>query len=256
MAGILPSAVASPQQLYQGSPGVASLSSALSLSTDSATSSSLAATTYYVQCDYTADAGRTTTGGSQASIAVGTAGEDILTSVSISPSNITGVGVYVGTASNPALLGTISVDGSTITYSGGVTSGLSATVSGGTMSITISAPAGSSGAAAQTSNTTKTKLFSAPSNDTSVPSPVATATVANLWLTNVTGSSASVSLWMVPSGGTPAEPLALMVDTPISANDAKIFGGLGLQVPADATVWGAASPAKSVTFHISGAVIQ
>lgn len=123
--------------------------SALSLSA-SGSGSSLPAGTIYVQCDYTNARGRTTTGSSQASITV-TAGQKITTTITL-PTNATGVGIYVGTASNPKLLGTISNTGQ-ITYSGSATSGLSAIVSGNTITVTISALASASGASALTTST-------------------------------------------------------------------------------------------------------
>jgi hypothetical protein len=121
----------------------------LSLSA-SGSGSSLPAGTIYVQCDYTNAKGRTTTGNSQASISV-TAGQKITTTVTLPP-YATGVGIYVGTSSNPLLLGTISSSGQ-ITYSGTATTGLSATVSGNTITVTISALASASGAAALTTST-------------------------------------------------------------------------------------------------------
>lgn len=129
--------------------GVSSPVSALSLAA-SGSGSSLTATTYYVQFDYSNSAGRTTTGNSQSSIAV-TAGQNIQTTIAI-PSNATGIGIYIGTASNPVLLGTIS-SGGTITYSGTATSGLSVTFSGNVANITISAPASATGSAALTTST-------------------------------------------------------------------------------------------------------
>ena len=115
-------------------------------------SSSLTATTYYVAQAQTNANGSTTIGDSLASIAVSTAGNVITTSVELEP-GATGVNIYVGTTNTPLELGNISSSG-TITYSGGLSSGLAVTVSGTSLAITISAPASSTGAATPTANTT------------------------------------------------------------------------------------------------------
>jgi hypothetical protein len=129
--------------------GVADPASPLILSA-SGSGSSLPAGTIYVAFDFTNAVGRTTKGNSQASISV-TSGQNITTSITL-PLNANGVGIYVGTTSTPLLLGTISSTGQ-ITYSGGRSSGLSVTVSGQTLNITISNVASGTGAAPQSSNT-------------------------------------------------------------------------------------------------------
>lgn len=138
-------------KILLANPAIANPGAALTLSQASG-SSALTATTYYVAQTQTNANGSTTVGASQASIAVSTAGNVITTSVTLEP-GATGVGIYVGTASGPLLLGTISSTG-VIAYSGGATSGLAVTVSGSTLSITISAAATSTGSAEPTSNTT------------------------------------------------------------------------------------------------------
>jgi hypothetical protein len=126
----------------------------------SGSGSSLSAATYYVAYDFRTSIGQTKVGG-QSSITV-TAGQNITTTITV-PQLATSVGIYVGTSSNPLLLGTISNAATpVITYSGGLSSGLSATVTntaanGGTrtISITISAPASGTGASGASSNTTQ-----------------------------------------------------------------------------------------------------
>ncbi len=157
-AGAIPGATFQAQRsgvlrfgVLLANPAVANPGAALTLS-QAAGSSALTATTYYVAQAQTNANGSTTTGSSQASIAVTTAGNVITTSITLE-AGATGVGVYVGTASDPLLLGTVSSTG-TIAYSGGATSGLAVTVNGSTLDITISAAATSTGSAAPTSNTT------------------------------------------------------------------------------------------------------
>lgn len=274
-----PAAVGTPQLLFPQSGsapvGLPNPWTALSLAV-SGSGSALSATTYYVQVDYTGTTGRSTPGSSQASVAVGTAGEDITTSV-ILPLGCTGVGVYVGTASNPLLLGTIGVSYSsgawsvgTITYSGGATSGLAATVSGNTLSITISAAATSTGAAARTVNDATTLLYTAPANDTNVPAPAATTYLANIWVTNGdTANSHTVSLWVSPPSptSTPGPQFALLYRTPIQAGDAVPDSVAAVYLPAGWLVLGAqdggtitlpngTSGVLPIGVILSGAVVQ
>lgn len=85
------------------------------------------------------------------SITISTAGNVITTSVTLDPA-ATAIGLAVDTASTPLELAQIAADG-TITYSGSATSGLSVTVNGSTLDLTISAIQ-SGGASEPTANTT------------------------------------------------------------------------------------------------------
>ncbi len=138
-------------QFILANPAVANPSSALILA-QAAGSSALTATTYYVAQAQTNANGSTTVGNSQASLAVTTAGNNITTAVTLE-TGATGIAVYVGTASPPLELATVSASGA-ITYSGGATSGLAVSVSGSTLSLTISGAATSTGASEPASNFT------------------------------------------------------------------------------------------------------
>jgi len=127
--------------------------SAPSLAQASGSSSFTANEVVYVGITYTDMAGNQTLA-AVSSITMGAAGNTITLSETI-PFGGTGLGVYVGTTSTPLLLGTVTLAGG-ITYSGGATSGLAVSVSGTTITVTISAPATSTGASEPTSNTTST----------------------------------------------------------------------------------------------------
>ena len=133
------------------SPTVTDPASALTL-VQSSGSSSLATGTYYVAQAQTNAIGSTTIGSSLASIDISTAGNDITTSLDLTP-GATGVDIFVGTSNPPLELANVSASG-TITYSGGATSGITVAVNGSTLGLTISAPATSSGTVVPTANTT------------------------------------------------------------------------------------------------------
>lgn len=130
---------------------IANPSSALSL-TASGSGSSLTATTTYVAIDFwNPNNQQTTTGSSQATITPA-AGQNISFTVTL-PANTSAIGVYVGTASGPKMLGKVSSTGQ-ITYSGSSSTGLSATVNGSNVTITVSAVASATGATSSATNTT------------------------------------------------------------------------------------------------------
>ena len=158
-AGAIPGATVQAQktgrlhlQVLLANPALANPAQALELTQASGSSGLVAGTPYYLAVAYTNGNGSTTLGDSLASITLGTAG-NVIRTVITPPVGTGAVAVYAGTTDTPLLLGTVSQTG-TITYSGGVTSGLAVTINGSTLTITVSAMASSSGAAAPTSNTT------------------------------------------------------------------------------------------------------
>ncbi len=138
--------------------------------------SSLAAASYNVAYAYTNTSGTTEVAPSS-SIFLSHAGNTISFQVPL-PSSANGVNVYVGTGASPRELGRISASGA-VSYSGGATSGLSATVSTGTtggtvLTITLSAPgAGSAQPPAQTAANiaVNPSLLSAPQEVAAAGSP-------------------------------------------------------------------------------------
>jgi hypothetical protein len=265
------SAVASGRPFYQGQPGLANPGAALSLS-QAAGSSALSATTYYVQYDLagallgTAFQGRTTTGSSQASIAVSTAGNVIETSITLptvpyGPAGQNsvavaggGVGVYVGTATNPVLLGTIQITSAGavggVTYSGSATSGLSATITGNVLSVTISAAA-NGGTAAQASNNAWTLLYTSPAPSSNVTGPSGTAILEETIVTNTTASAATVSLAM---GGT-GSAYQWLSGVSILANDGKLLTGTRTQIVASTGLYGTQGTSGAISVTISGSEV-
>lgn len=144
------------RRLYR-SPAIPNPATALSLTQAAGSTGFTAGETVYVAYALSNSAGTTTPGSSQASINIATAGNTIGTSVTL-PSTASGIWLYVGTASGPLALAQVDSAG-TITYSGGVTAGLAVSVSGSTLTLTISAVASSTGASPATANTANTGVY-------------------------------------------------------------------------------------------------
>lgn len=108
----------------------------------------------------------------------------------------------------------------------------------------------------QPSATSFVTCFTAPANTSNVPSPNATATLGALAVCNTTSSTATITVCLVPSGGTAGAANALAYQLPVNAYDTKIFSGLGQQLPAGATVQATQGTSGAVTVILSGAVIQ
>ena len=126
---------------------------ALSPSLVADSSSTLAATTYYVATAFGNTNGDTPVGSSQASIAIATANtDDIRFDVTV-PSGATyaivGLGTATGGESQYAKVSTTA----TVTFVGTNSAGLTATVSGGVLTITITAPQTDTSTAMPTTNT-------------------------------------------------------------------------------------------------------
>jgi len=196
--------------------------SALSV-TKSGTGSALVTSTYYVGYTLSNAVGSTTKNSSQISTSV-TAGQNIVTAFDF-PTGAISADIYVGTTSSPKRLATVTKNG-TITYDGGISSGLAVTVTGDRVSLTISAAASDTGAVAPSSNTTKSynKLTWSSvtgavryavyrSINAGTYSLVAIITGDTKWddkgATNISGSYSS--LWNTP----PASPLAETLNTTI-----------------------------------------
>lgn len=265
-------ATASGRLMYQGQPGLPDPGSALTLS-QAAGSSSLSATTYYVQYDLAGALAsgsylsRTTTGSSQNSIAVSTAGNVITTSITLptvpygpaGPNSVAvaggGVGIYVGTASNPLLLGTININPNgtlgSITYSGSATSGLSATLSGNTLNVTISAAAASNGAAATSVNNAYSLLYTSPPESANVTTPSATALVEEIVVAAPNGQAA-----LVLSMGNDSLGSMLIGGLIVPVNDVKWLTGLRTALPPNTSLYAKANPFGNLTLTISGSEVE
>jgi hypothetical protein len=130
--------------------GVSNPSGALTLS-KTGSGSSLSATTYYVAYANRNSLGSTTKGSTQSSTTV-TAGQFINATISFD-TGVSSIDLFVDTVSTPKRLATISKTG-TITYDGGITSGLSVTVNGSKITVSIGVSASGTGASASGTNTT------------------------------------------------------------------------------------------------------
>ncbi|SIS88222.1 hypothetical protein [Alicyclobacillus vulcanalis] len=146
------------RRIYR-SPALPNPSSALNLSTVSNSSSTLAATTYYVNYALMNSQGTTTPGSSEASITISTANAYAITFSVTLPNGATGILVGMGTSSGgEGQYAQISSSG-TVTYVGGNSAGVSASVSGSTLTVTITKPPSSTSTAMPSSNTANTNNY-------------------------------------------------------------------------------------------------
>ncbi len=146
------------RRIYR-SPALPNPSTALSLSTVSNSSSTLAATTYYVNYALMNAQGTTTPGASEASITISTANAYAITFSVTLPSGATGILIGMGTSSGgEGQYAQISSSGA-VTYVGGNSSGVSGSVNGSTLTVTITKPPSSTSTAMPSSNTANTNNY-------------------------------------------------------------------------------------------------
>ena len=127
--------------------------SALALSLVADSTSTLAATTYYVNYAFGNADGETTVGSSEASIAITTADSDDIRFSVTPPSGATFALIGMGTATGgEAQYAEVSTSG-TVTYIGTNRAGVAATVSAGVLTVTIKAPPSDTSHAMPSSNT-------------------------------------------------------------------------------------------------------
>lgn len=141
-----------------GAAQITTPTTALVLAQAAGSSSFTASDTVYVNYCFADASGNPTGMSTQASIAIATAGNVVTTTIAL-PTFADVVRLFVGTASGPLQLAEVDYTGG-ITYSGGVSSGLSATIdkTGMVLSLTISASASATGAAQPTKNTSVVPL--------------------------------------------------------------------------------------------------
>ena len=146
-----------------GAAQIADPSAALTLSQAAGSSSFTASDTVYVTYAWVDPSNNMTKVAPAASIAISAAGNTVAASVTLP--NFARLALFVGTASDPLLLATIDMLAGAgpaatqhIAYSGSATSGVDVSVSGRTMSLTISGAASATGTAEPTSNTTAVPL--------------------------------------------------------------------------------------------------
>lgn len=138
--------------------------SALTLTQAAGSSSFTATDTVHVVVSLLDASKKQTAVSPDASIAISTAGNDVTTTIDL-PDFTAFLNVFAATSSGPLLLATVTCSpnidapsGLTVSYSGTASAGLSATQTGKTVTLTISAPASSTGASEPSSNTTVVPL--------------------------------------------------------------------------------------------------
>jgi hypothetical protein len=102
--------------------------------------------------------------------------------------------------------------------------------------------------------TTVATYYTAPAASMNVTSPSATAYIKEIILANSSASSAAVTLYVVPSGGTVGGAYGNMIlpAVTVNNNDTKILSGLNLMMPAGATIQAVCNTASAINMTISG----
>lgn len=104
--------------------------------------------------------------------------------------------------------------------------------------------------------TTVGTLYTAPAASANVPSPYSTAVITEIVLCNTTGSQATISIYVVPSGGTASAANAILYNLPVTANDTKYLSGIATQIPPGGTLQGSQGTAGAITVTVSGYEVQ
>jgi hypothetical protein len=237
---LTPAAIASPRQLYQGQPltSVAAPSSAPTLGQSAG--GSLPAGTYYVKYTWLYPTGQQgvnqeTAASPEASLAVSSGNQLNVTLPSL-PAGAVGANIYIGTSSGSETKQNASpVTGTTYAQTTAIT--------------TTGAAAPSSGPAAQI-------LYTAPGTSTNVSGASATAYITEIDITNTGNSSATFSLYLVPSGGTAGATNALIYNGSITANDFRPIGPMKIYMPPGSTLQASQNTAGVYTLTINGAEVQ
>lgn len=99
-------------------------------------------------------------------------------------------------------------------------------------------------------------LYTAPANDANTPSPTATTTIGSMILTNTTTSAATITLYLVASGGTAGADNAIIYGYSLAANDTLVLSQLGLQMPASSTLQGSQGTGSAITVTVNGVVVS
>ncbi|MCL8207180.1 MAG: hypothetical protein K6V97_03780 [Actinomycetia bacterium] len=104
--------------------------------------------------------------------------------------------------------------------------------------------------------TSAATLYTAPASDANVPSPYATAILNEIVLCNTTSSAATITLYVVPSGGTAGAATAIISGFSVAAKDTVVLTGLRTAIPPSGTIQGVQGTANAITVTISGAEVQ
>jgi hypothetical protein len=104
--------------------------------------------------------------------------------------------------------------------------------------------------------TTVSTLYTAPANNTNVTAPSSTAYIKEIIIANTTATAATITLHVVPSGGTVGLGTQTIPTVTIGGNDSKILTGLNTAIPPGGTIQGLQGTASAVTVTISGTEVQ
>ena len=201
---------------------VAPPSSALSLSAVADSSSTLAATTYYVAIAWQNASGSTPVGSSEASIALSTADADSIQFSATLPTDVTSVLVGMGTASGGEAQYASVSSAAAITYAGTNSAGVSASVSGSTLTITLAAPPSDTAIAMPSSNTCNVNgSGSAAGSDLAASTTYYYAATALAFDGTETPPS-GIGSW---TEGSTAYPITLNLETVAGAQSLNIYKG-------------------------------
>lgn len=196
--------------------------SALALSLVADSTSTLAATTYYVNYAFGNADGETTVGSSEASIAITTADSDDIRFSVTPPSGATFALIGMGTATGgEAQYAEVSTSG-TVTYIGTNSAGVAATVSAGVLTVTIKAPPSDTSHAMPSSNT----AYLAPTGSAYGFVAAISDNTTTTWTDNLADSS--VGTGMPTSSSSPAwngEAVTAAVPTVNSTGTTMDFNG-------------------------------
>lgn len=229
-SGMPGSAVTLVPLAVPGAPSVAVVSppsGALSLSAVADSSSTLAATTYYVDMAYGNASGYTTVGSSQASITLSTADADSISFSAVLPVDVTEILVGMGTASGGEGQYASINSGAVVTYEGGNTTGVSASVSGSTLTVTITAPPTSTSTAMPSTNTANIN-----GSGSAAGSSLASGTTYYYGTTAIAADGKETNLGPVVSWveGSTAYPITLNLQTVGEAAALNIYKGTSSSV--------------------------
>jgi len=257
MSGLGAQASATPLVLGQDVPGVPDPASALVLSQGAGSSALPGTGTVYVGIDFGGVLGRTTLGNSLTSITMSAAGNVITTTFTL-PSTAQSTGVYVGTTSPPTRLGVVT--GTSVVYDSPATTGLTVSVTGSTVQLTISDVA-SSTIAPHTVNQATTVCVTAANATENTPPPAPTTIIGSIVATNMTTQDATVTLLVVPSGATTWNPAyQRWAGLPLTPGQTEWGTGLGIPLQPGMTIQAAQSvwltSGGAVAVNLDGVVVQ
>ena len=224
------------------------LSSALTLSAVSNASSTLAATKYFINVAFGNSNGTTTPGSSEANITLATANAyNIQFSVTL-PGGATYALVGMGTASGSEAQYAQVNSSATVTYVGSNTAGVSASVNGSTLTITISKPISDTSHAMPTVNTASTGFYEVPGSEQFAN------TNGNIPMTYIDNTSDANLVTAAPSSNTTGTTLLNNTNPNLLFNPTGALGLSGWTAAGTSLTWQTLFGQQGSYFYVSGTV--